>query len=125
MPKQFAAPQAESVESTHPDEVLDGRPLQRCRGTAQEVRKREERPFRLACFDDLPGDVLTPSTHESQTYPQIVPLGGAADIASVDVGQQDLDTITAGIPAEYVQRVEAHRLVVEQGHVVFGGEVMP
>ena len=91
-------------------------------------RKSSERPEGAASFPllhDPFGDLRPPSPHEAQPDPQIRPLGGALDPAPVHVGQEGLDAVAAGVPAQGVQGVEAHGLVVEEPDVVLDRVVVP
>ena len=57
-------------------------------------------------------------TNEAQSDPHRVALHRAPHIAPVDVGQPHLDAVAQRIAAQRIDRVESHRLIIEQGDVV-------
>ncbi len=60
--------------------------------------------------------------------PGLATLAGfdsAPDIAHVDVRQAHFDAVAHGVAAQRIDRVEAHRLVIEEGDVVLDGMVVP
>ena len=90
----------------------------------------------LALFDGSGCGLLTPMAHETQTNahgPRGVAAGHATlvgfhstpHIAHVDIGQAHFDAVAHGIAAERVDRVEAHRLIVEERDVILDGVIMP
>ena len=125
LPEELAAGEAEVVEASHPDQILHRGALQRRRGPAQEVEEGAVRPVPVPFGDDALGDLLPPPPHEPQADAEILPLGGAADPAPVHVWQEGGDAVPPRVPAQGVQGVEAHGLIVEERHVVLGGVVVP
>src|SRR2546426_5520407 len=49
----------------------------------------------------------------------------APHVARVHVGEPDLDPVPLGVASQDVERVEPHRLVVEEGAIIFGGVIVP
>src|SRR2546427_8668336 len=47
----------------------------------------------------------------------------APHVARVHVGEPDLDPVPLGVASQDVERVEPHRLVVEEGAIIFGGVI--
>src|SRR6266566_1748780 len=49
----------------------------------------------------------------------------APHVARVHVGEPYLDPVPLGVASQDVERVEPHRLVVEEGAIIFGGVIVP
>ena len=72
----------------------------------------------LSLDDGCRGGLFAPTTNEAQSDPHRVALHRAPHIAPVDVGQPHLDAVAQRIAAQRIDRVESHRLIIEQGDVV-------
>ena len=124
LPQQLSPGHAKALESTHPDQVLDRGPLQGGGCSPEEIREGDEVPMPLSLLHHSLGDLGSPAPDEPQADPNVGLLGCTLHPALVDVGQAGSDTPTSGVPAQGIQRVEAHRLVVEECHVEFGTVVV-
>src|SRR5204863_337348 len=49
----------------------------------------------------------------------------APHVARVHVGEPDLDPVPLGVASQDVERIEPHRLVVEEGAIILGGVIVP
>src|SRR5882762_1950240 len=82
---------------------------------------------------------LTPMSYESQSDSHRPPPRGVApghatldgsfhctpDVTHVDIRQAHFDAVAHGIAAERIDRVEAHRLIVEERDVILDGVIVP
>src|SRR5712675_1110020 len=58
-------------------------------------------------------------------YATLAGFDSAPDIAHVDVWQAHFDAVAHGVAAQRIDRVEAHRLIIEKGDVVLDGVIVP
>src|SRR5690606_33945492 len=113
LPEHLAALEPEAVVCTGGNEVLLRVRAQR--DAAEEVGNGAVLAVSLALGGDADGGLLRDALDEGEADADgTATLGGAFEVALVDVWPKDTNAATPGVVDEDVRRVEAHRLVVEQ-----------
>src|SRR2546427_7758663 len=147
LPQQLAPREPEAVAPAHPHQVLDRGPLEPGRRAAHEVTDTPIGTVSLALLHDCARRIVPPIPYEPEPDPHggmdgkvgrggtvssaiavpAVPaaLNRAIHIAQVDIRQPDRDAVTLGVAPQRVERVESHRLVVEERTVILGRVIMP
>src|SRR5216110_1954057 len=134
LPQELAPGEPEAVASSHPHEMLDRGALELGRRPAHEVADTRVRPAPLALDHDRRRRLLAPVAHEPKPDPNAsrfpfpvspFPLNRAPHVTQIHIRQPDLDAVPLGIASQRVERVEPHRLVVEEGAIVLGRVIMP
>ena len=85
LPQQVAAFDPQRIEPADPDQVLDRGPLERGRGPAQKIGQRRERTAARSLGHDEFGHLGPQIADHAEPDADIVPLGGAGDLARVQV----------------------------------------
>src|SRR5256885_584282 len=133
LPQELTPGEPETVASSHPHEMLDRGALELGRGTAHEVADAHVRPASLALDHDRRRRLLAPVSDEPEPHSHSsriphpasrISLYHAPHVARVHVGEPDLDPVPLGVASQDVERVEPHRLVVEEGAIIFGGVIV-
>src|SRR6266545_4797966 len=124
LPQQLAPSQAESVAATDPHERFDCGAFELRRRSPDEITHTCEWTMLLSLDDGCRGGLVAPMANEPQADPhRTIPRGVAAghptldrapDVTHVDIRQSHFDAVTHGIAAQRVDRIEAHRLIIEE-----------
>src|SRR2546425_11934244 len=144
LPQQLAPREPEAVAPAHPHQVLDRSPLEPGRRAAYEVTDTPIGTVSLALLHDFARRILTPIPYEPEPDPHCGMDGKAGrggtvsaalaapavlnrtiHIAQIEIRQPDRDAVTLGVAPQRVERVESHRLVVEERTVILGRVIMP
>src|SRR5712691_11087328 len=131
LPEQLAPRQPESVTAADPHEGFDGCAFELRRRAPDEITDALERAMLFALENGRRGGLFAPVSHKSQSNPHrsSLPapcsLHSAPDIAHVDVGQAYFDAVAHRVAAQRVDRVEAHRLIIEERDVVLDRVIVP
>src|ERR1700752_790907 len=132
LPEQLAPGESEAVAPTDPHQSFDCRALELGGGTADEIADTLEWPVLLTLFDRPGCGFFAPVTDKAQTNseprgmaPGLATFDRAPDVALIDIRQPHLDAVAHGVAAERVDRVEAHRLIIEECDVVLDRMVVP
>src|SRR3989449_6895253 len=144
LPQQLAPREPEAVAPAHPHQVLDRSPLEPGRRAAYEVTDPPIGTVSLALLHDFARRILTPIPYEPEPDPHCgmdgkdgrggtvsaalaapAVLNRTIHIAQIDIRQPDRDAVTLGVAPQRVERVESHRLVVEERTVILGRVIMP
>src|SRR5438876_11664234 len=144
LPQQLAPREPEAVAPAHPHQVLDRSPLEPGRRAAYEVTDTPIGTVSLALLHDFARRILTPIPYEPEPDPHCgmdgkdgrggtvsaalaapAVLNRTIHIAQIDIRQPDRDAVTLGVAPQRVERVESHRLVVEERTVILGWVIMP
>src|SRR5260370_15574067 len=125
LPQQLAPREPEAIASPDPHEVLDGAALEPGWRAPHEVADARERPAPLPLDDRRGRGLLTPVAQEAEPHPYPALPHRAPHVARVHVRQPDLEAVALGVAAQRVERVEPHRLVVEERAVILARVVVP
>ena len=134
LPEQLAPRQAEGIATADPHERFDGRSFELGRRAADEIAHALESAVAFALRDGGDRGFFTPVANESQAnsergrFPFPIPrfpFNRAPDIAHIDIRQPQLDAVAHRIAPQRVERVEAHRLIIEERDVVLDRVIVP
>ena len=103
LPQQVAAFDPQRVDPPDPDQVLDRGPLERGRGAAQKIGQRRERSAALALGHHEFGRLGPPVADHAESDPDIVSLGGAGDLARVQIGQPHPNPVPPRVAPDRVE----------------------
>src|SRR5205809_865142 len=135
LPQQLAACEPKAVAPSHPHQVLDRGAFELGRCAPHHVADAPERAAPRAFRHGRGRRLFAPIPDEREAYPHgtssLSPFPGlppaaflvfncAPHVAHVHVRQPDLDPVPLGVPPQRVERIEPHRLVVEQPAVILG-----
>src|SRR5205823_7521218 len=117
------------IAPAHPHEVLDRGALEPGRRPARQVADAREWPAPLPLEHELGRRLLAPVTDEAESHPHSsrfpfpvsrFPFYRAPHITLVHIWELNLDPVAFRVPSQRVERVESHRLIVEERAVVLG-----
>src|SRR5207247_11189249 len=116
--EQVAPGDTDTHAPAHPHQSVHGLARQPGSGAAYHFSTAVKRTAILALEHHGLGDVFSPLADEAQADSNVVTgaadrLHGAPDIALIDVREENLHTVAAGVAAQGVDGVETHRLIVE------------
>src|SRR5437660_3520293 len=132
LPQQLAPGESETITAADPHERFDCRSFERRWSTSNEIPDAIERSVPLSLFRGRGRCFFAPVPHETQadSYCSVFRapcslFDRAPDVAAIDVRQAQINAIAERVTAQGIDRVKAHRLVVEERDVILDGMIVP
>src|SRR5216117_3486200 len=117
--------------------MLDRGALELGRGAPHEVADTAELTGTLPFSHHAGRRLFAPVAHEPEPHSHCIGMNRsllpaprshfnrAPHVARVHVGEADFDAVPLGVASQDVERVEPHRLVVEEGAIILSGVIVP